>query len=420
MNNNTERKNNTIKKSTISSTNKSSNKDIDLMKDKREKKEEKKTPTKKQSVVIIVSDNDTSSGDDDKPIIKKRKTSSKESKSNTIKTKPEHIDNNLDITKLAYEKINERYSMAIFLGLKCIMDINNGYINATKFCSSFNNGKTLNKYLSTERFKNLKLYLEEPDRYRSGSIQVCIKDNTSSNELRGTYFHCDLLLDVASWISPEAYFKASRIVNNHLIREKEYEIRKLTGDKCELVKMLEKECNERRESDKQRIESDKINKQLLLDMKLQNEKTHSKLDKTHSKLDKTKDILKQVEIRVEKIVEEVVPPTKQKDLHEQFGIMRLNDSSGEKHYKAYCSQTRSVNKAKSSIIKNYPQAVLLREVSPSPNSKNFLHQLKEKYGSGKKSKIKVSYNYINLNNITEEELNTMLDDVIESNKNYGN
>jgi hypothetical protein len=233
-------------------------------------------------------------------------------------------------------------------------------------------------------------------------------------DLRGTYLHPDLLLDLASWISPPAYIKASRIVSNHLIREKEYEIRKLTGDKCELVKMLEEEKKERRQADKE-------NKQLLIDMKLQNEKTHSKLDKTHTKLDKTKDILKRVETRVEKIVEEVVPPAKQVSLHEQFGIMKLNDSDGKRHYKVYCCQTRGVNKAKDSILKTYPKASVFREVKPSPNSKNFLHQIKENYGSGKKSKIKVSYNFINLNDgVTEVELNNMLDEVIESNKNYGN
>jgi hypothetical protein len=146
----------------------------------------------------------------------------------------------------------------------------------------------------------------------------------------------------------------------------------------------------------ERREADKLNKQLLLDMKLQNEKTHSKLDKTHTKLDKTKDILKRVETRVEKIVEEVVPPTKQISLHEQFGIMKLNDSSGKREYKVYCCQKRVVKKTKDSILKTYPQSVLLKEVSPNANAKNFLHQLKEQYGSGEKSKIKVSYNFINL------------------------
>ena len=330
-------------------------------------------------------------------------------------------NNNLNITKLAYEKINERYSMAIFLGLKCIMDINNGYINATKFCSSFNNGKTLNNYLKLDRYNNLKLYLEEPGRYLTGSIQVCIKDNTSSNELRGTYFHYDLLLDVASWISPEAYFKASRIVSNHLIREKEYENIILTGKNKDLTIMFQESEKRRIESDKQRIKSDKVNRQLLLDMKLQNEKTHTKLDKTHTKLDKTKDILKRVETRVEKIVEEVVPPTKQTSLHEQFGIMKLNDLTGKRHYKVYCTQKRGVDKAKNSIIKSYPEAVIFKEVSPNANSKNFLHQLKEQFGSGKKSKIQVSYNFINLKDgVTEEELNNMVNEVVDNGKNYGN
>ena len=87
--------------------------------------------------------------------------------------------------------------------------------------------------------------------------------------------------------------------------------------------------------------------------------TNNNLDIT--KLDKTKDTLKRVEARVEKIVDEVVPPTKQISLHEQFGIMKLNDSTGKKHYKVYCCQTRAVNKTKNSILKSYPQAVLLKE-----------------------------------------------------------
>ena len=65
---------------------------------------------------------------------------------------------------------------------------------------------------------------------------------------------------MAYWISPEAYFKASRIVNNFLVREIVSEIRKLTGDKCELVKMLEA-------SDKRRDEAEKRAEAMLLKMK---------------------------------------------------------------------------------------------------------------------------------------------------------
>ena len=40
-------------------------------------------------------------------------------------------NNDLDITKLAFEKINDQYSKANYLGTECIMDMKTGYINAT-------------------------------------------------------------------------------------------------------------------------------------------------------------------------------------------------------------------------------------------------------------------------------------------------
>ena len=101
--------------------------------------------------------------------------------------------------------------------------------------------------------------------------------------------------------------------------------------------------------------------------------------------------------------------------------MRLNDSTGKREYKVYCTQQRGVAKAKNSILKSYPKAVLFKEVNPNANAKNFLHKLKEKYGTGNKSKIKVSYNFVNLKDgVTEEELNYMIDEVVNNAKNYGN
>ena len=328
-------------------------------------------------------------------------------------------NNNLDIAKLAYEKINDRYSMATYLGLKCIMDMTTGYINATKFCSlASDESKRFDNYIRSDRYKKLLEYMKTCPHYRGDlSIQI----TTGINELRGTYLHPDLLLDLASWISPEAYIKASRIVSNHLIREKEYENIILTGKNKDLTIMFQESEKRRVEDNKERVKAEKRAEQMLLKMTLQNEKTHSKLDKTHTKLDKTKDILKRVETRVEKIVEEVVPPTKQTSLHEQFGIMKLNDSTGKREYKVYCCQRRVVKKTKDSILKTYPQALLLKEVSPNANAKNFLHQLKEQYGSGKKSKIQVSYNFINLKDgVIEEELISMVNEVVDNGKNYGN
>jgi len=100
--------------------------------------------------------------------------------------------------------------------------------------------------------------------------------------------------------------------------------------------------------------------------------------------------------------------------------MKLFDSQGKRDYKVYCTQKRCVAKAKNSILKIYPKAELIKEIKPNPNAKNFLHTLKEKYGSGKKSKIKVSYNFINLvGNVTEEELINMVEEVVNDTQNFG-
>ena len=160
---------------------------------------------------------------------------------------------------------------------------------------------------------------------------------TGPNDLRGTYIDSKLACMVAIWISPEFAYKVSDIVENFLVREKEDEIRKLTGEKCKLEKMFEK-AEQRREEAEQRAEKMLLNMSLqnektLLNMSLQNEKTHTKLDnthtelvktqtelvkthtkldKTHTKLDKTRVTLNRVEKRVDKIVDIIVPPEKRK------------------------------------------------------------------------------------------------------------
>ena len=122
----------------------------------------------------------------------------------------------MDVTKLAYEPINEKYSKAKYLGIECIMDMTNGYINATKFCASAGDGKTFNQYLKTDRCKNLIEFLEN---HLVINDQMKITVTGGQNiDLRGTYVHPDLLLDLSSWLSPSAYYKASQIVKNFLVR----------------------------------------------------------------------------------------------------------------------------------------------------------------------------------------------------------
>ena len=391
---------------------------------------------------------------------------------------------------LAYELINDKYSKAKYLGIECIMETKTGFINATKFCTEAqktektedqkeedeekahetrgkkaqeirgkkagDGKKRFDNYIANARYKNLFKYMFK---YMSSSPgfsgELSNQVTAGDYELWGTYVHPDLLLDLASWISPAAYVKASGIVKNFLVREKEEENMRLKGDKSRLEKMFEESDKRREESDKRREEAEKRSEQMLLKMTQQNEKTHVDLDetkktlkqmthqnekthieldetkktldqithqneKTHVELDKTKITLQRVEARVDLLVEEVVPPAKKVSLHEQFGIMKLNDSEGKRDYKVYCVQTRGVCKARANVLKEYPKAVLIKEIKPNANSKNFLHKLKEKYGSGKNSKIQVSYNFIKLKDgITEEELKNMIDNVVKEALRYG-
>ena len=326
--------------------------------------------------------------------------------------------NDLDITKLIYEKINKDYSKAKYGEFDVIMDTNTGYINATKLCAD--GGRRYKKWYENKSNKELIEYFNGGPNSVRHSYEL--RDGAKSNNINGTYVHPKLITHIASWVSPAFAWKVSEIVNNFLIREKEDEIMKaniLLGEKdCKidsLKKMFEESDKRREESDKRREESEKRAEQMLLKMTLQNEKTHIKLDKTTKTLER-------VETRIDIIVDEIVPPAKQVSLHEHFGIMKLNDSNTNKQYKVYCSQKRGVIKAKNSILKTYPNAVMFKEINPNPNAKNFLHILKEKYGSNNnESKIQISYNFINLKEgSTEEELNTIINEVVTNAKNYGN
>lgn len=377
----TEKKNNTINKTTISSTNNIS------------KKHSKKYNLIKEEENI----------------------SNKESKHNTPplilethnqETRTENISRNLDITKLAYKKINDNYSKAKYGDFDVIMDMNTGYINATNLC--VDGGKQLKDWFMNDSNKEvvesyIKLFNINTLTY---SINGCNITETS-----GTYVHPKLITHITSWVYPSFAWKVSELVNNHLIKENEDEITLLSEHKNKLEKMFE-------ESENRRMESDKINKQLLNDIIHQNHINFSKLDKIHHKIYKNTDIIKRLETRLEKIVEEVVPPIKQLSLHEYFGIMKINNPIFKRQYKVYYGLKKDIKKIRTSILATYRNAVILKEVGPYPNTHNFLRQIKEKYSRGMKSKLQISYNFINLNyETTEQDLINILDEVIENNKN---
>jgi hypothetical protein len=123
-----------------------------------------------------------------------------------------------DITKLAYEKITDRYYKARYLGLECIMDTTNGYINATNLClSTKDKSKRIVKYIDGLRCKILINYYMSNITQYSDDLSIHVVDGLK--KIRGTYLHPILFLDLAIWVSPSAYMKANRIITDSLLKD---------------------------------------------------------------------------------------------------------------------------------------------------------------------------------------------------------
>ena len=206
---------------------------------------------------------------------------------------------NVDITKLAYEKITDRYYKARYLGLECIMDTTNGYINGTKFCSAYKDkSKKYINYINMARYKILTTYYLTNVCNFSSDLSINVKDGVK--EVRGTYLHPILFLDLAIWISPTAYTKATRIVTDALVRESEGEDRILR-----LEKTIEEALHRRSLAEEKTQE-------LMVKIIIQNDKTHTKIDKaskdTEESASRVRLSLKRVETRIEKLSEEGEKP----------------------------------------------------------------------------------------------------------------
>ena len=212
----------------------------------------------------------------------------------------------VDITKLAYERITDRYYKASYLGLECIMDTTNGYVNGTKLCSvEKDRSKSFIFYIKSTKYKILKTYYMT--NIRDFSSDLTIKVTTGPKEIRGTYLHPILFLDLAIWISPSAYTKATRIISDALVRESN------TEDKIDMLEKKLEDALAKREEAERKAEV------IMVKIVLQNEKTYAKIDKASRDSDeaisKIKLSLKRVETKVDKLNEEDEPDVRSKFAH---------------------------------------------------------------------------------------------------------
>jgi hypothetical protein len=129
-------------------------------------------------------------------------------------------NNNLNITKLAYEKINDRYYKAKYGEFDVIMDMTTGYINATKLCTD--GGRKMCKWFENKNSQELIVFF---NMNMNGNPLYEVRDGIKCNNINGTYVHPDLILVIACWISPIVFLKINNIINEWRKMSPDNEIR---------------------------------------------------------------------------------------------------------------------------------------------------------------------------------------------------
>jgi len=121
----------------------------------------------------------------------------------------------MNSTIVTYKKITDKYYKINYLGLNCVIDISNGYINCSKFYPE--KSKRISTYIDRLRYKIFAAYYISNITKYSADLSIQVKDVVK--KARGMYLHPILFLDLAIWISPTVYHKAIRIISDAFLKE---------------------------------------------------------------------------------------------------------------------------------------------------------------------------------------------------------
>ena len=206
---------------------------------------------------------------------------------------------------IAFEKVNNDYAWGNYGDFKVLIMLKNGYINVTKLCKD--GGKDLYDWKRTKAAEELQNEISRPPGI-PGGLLVSVSDS-SSNDLRGTYAHPDLVPHIASWVSPKFAVKVSQIVNEYFAQEARDKVRDLTKERNELLRKV----------DELLMKTDKIvdsNQQLIEKVDTvtgQNTELSTKLNTVTGQLDTVTGQLDTVNIKNEELLQKVDTVTGQLD-----------------------------------------------------------------------------------------------------------
>ena len=277
------------------------------------------------------------------------------------------------LSKIIYENITEDIGYGNYLGLKVIIMTKNGYINATKLC------KLCNKHLEDwNRLLSTKDYLEYKNKdfmFMGIPMNITISQGKNQNDIAGTYYHPDIIVQISNWISFEIADKISKIVNNFVIKEFKSQIQ-AKDDKISILIANFEKAEKRREEDRilyeKSREEDKNRYEKLLNTSLE-----------------TNTLIK-------KLCNNYVIELKKQDLNDIFLI--LKHKTNPRLFYVIRRQIISLQSAIRNIEDKY-ETILYENTDP--NAINFFNQLKQ--DNWFKNNFTTSQNILTCNNdITDE------------------
>jgi hypothetical protein len=123
----------------------------------------------------------------------------------------------LSLNDVCYKQISGKFYYGIFGDFQLVIDKSTGYFNATKLCAMAK--KNFFDWKKLSRTVRLISYLQ--DETNDKIIYEVKGDNKNDHnkQITGQYVHKDLILDIASWISPKFYRRCNNIVVDYFTSE---------------------------------------------------------------------------------------------------------------------------------------------------------------------------------------------------------
>ncbi len=337
------------------------------------------------------------------------------------------LNDGFSLKTICYKHIKDTFYYGIFGDFKIVIDKYTGYFNATKLCLI--DGKEYKRWSRLEKSKNiLDYYQKNWNTYLPNFYEVkgtC--DDNLEKKITGIYIPKELILDVASQVSPKFYDRCNKIIINYFVEEfktmdtskikekiKEIEelninVEKLTLKKEEKPIVPEKqytindlkhlimkhnyEWKKERDKDRQYMRS--------LGISLEEVKDHSEELISDNK---------EFKLKLGLISKSRTPQPGSKVKIERFVLLKRNDLNYMMYYVIRSQNLYVTNKLKTERI-HFPHSKVLLDFKCNPNSKTLYKLVKEK--------LQFKGVVFNGNNIDLDETITTEQDLIDEMKVLG-